>query len=113
MKGVVVVLSTAGVAMAADPGGPAGFVRPPWPNPTRGSLSFEFALRSAGRARATVFDVRGREVAVPLDRALEAGAWRAAWDGLTRAGSPAAPGVYYLRLELPGRVTTRAVAVVH
>src|SRR5262249_47235073 len=81
---------------------------PPHPNPSHGATSFRFALSTAGRARAEVFDVRGRRVATVLDRDLGAGAWDAAWDGKD-GGSLAAPGVYYLRLQLPGPIPGRTI----
>jgi plastocyanin len=105
MHGVVVVKATA--AVDAVPGAPAlGFVSPPGPNPTRATTSFRFALSRPGHARADVYDVRGGLVATVLDRELAAGTWDAAWDA-----SRAKPGIYYLRLTLPGRSESRSIVV--
>ena len=100
MSGVVVVRSATG-APPSSPGGALGFTATPAPNPTRAGVRFRYALREPGRARAQVFDARGRLVAVVLDRDLGAGSYSAACDGRDRRGALAAPGVYYLRLSVP------------
>jgi len=109
MKGVVKVQSTASVTPGGG-SGPSGFLGSPWPNPTRGTTSFRFALATAGHARAEAFDVRGRRVATVMDRDLAAGSWTAAWDGRV-AGRTAPAGVYYLRLAVPGRNDVRSIIV--
>ena len=111
MKGVVVVKSLAGVPSPGDPGRNLGFLDPPWPNPTRGTASFRFALARDGRARAIVYDLEGRRVAVPLDLDMTAGTHSASWDGLTSSGARAPAGVYVLRLEVPGASQTRLLTV--
>lgn len=109
MKGVVVVSSVTGVG---SPGrGRIGFTAPPFPNPSRSVVSFDFAVATPGRVRAEVFDARGRRVAVILDRQFEAGTYPATWDGRTHDGTAAAAGVYYFRLSVPGRTETRSVTI--
>ncbi|MFI5371806.1 MAG: plastocyanin/azurin family copper-binding protein, partial [Candidatus Eisenbacteria bacterium] len=99
MRGVVVVKSLAGVR----PGGAAraGFVGDPAPVPSRGGVSFRFALVREGHVRAEVFDVRGRRVSVALDRESGAGTFDGSWNGRTSSGTRATSGVYYLRLAVP------------
>ncbi|HYV66272.1 MAG TPA: FlgD immunoglobulin-like domain containing protein, partial [Myxococcales bacterium] len=109
MKGVVIVTATSAV------GGPfregPGFTSSPAPNPARRGVTFDFALQQAGRARAEVFDAAGRRVAVVLDRDLGAGPHVGTWDGRTETGGHASPGLYYLRLTLPGYSGSRPVAI--
>ena len=108
MKGVVVVSSTTGVPLA----GPAlGFTSAPAPNPARAGVTFGFALREAGRARAEVFDAGGRRVALALDRDLDAGPHVGTWDGRVNGGAKAGPGLYYVRLRIPGFSGSRAVVI--
>ena len=109
MKGVVVVSGTATVGTPG--GGRIGFTAGPLPNPSRSAVSFGFAVAKPGRVRAEVFDVRGRRIAVILDRSFDAGSYPATWDGRTRDGAAAAAGVYYLRLNVPGRIQTRPVTI--
>lgn len=111
MRGVVMVQSTADVAPVPGGAGGAGFAAPPWPNPSRGTTAFRFALPVAGHARATVVDVVGRLVAIPLDRDLAAGTYAAAWDGDRRDGTPAPAGVYFLSLAVPHATQSRRIVV--
>jgi len=111
MKGAVRVLPAVGVTPLPGGSERLGFLAAPAPNPTTGRVAFRFALPTAGRATAAVYDVRGRRVATVLDDALAAGTYGAAWDGKTADGVAAAPGVYRLRLELPGYGESRQVVV--
>lgn len=109
MKGVVVVTAAAAVPAPGEPR--LGFAAAPWPNPTRGTVSVRFGLARAGPARLDVVDARGRRIVTPLDGWLDAGPYAQDWDGRTADGARAAPGVYYLRLRLPGYEATRAVVL--
>ena len=108
-RGVVVVQSLTGVPPSHPHG--SGFVSDPSPVPSRSGVTFRFAMTRAGRARAEVFDVRGRRVAVAFDQERGVGTFGGAWDGRTGAGSRVASGVYYLRLVLPGSTATRRVVI--
>jgi flagellar hook assembly protein FlgD len=83
----------------------------PAPNPSRRGVTFAFAMREAGRARAEVFDAGGRRVALVIDGDLPAGSHAAAWDGRVPGGGPAGPGAYYLRLQLPGYASSRTIVI--
>ena len=76
---------------------PAGLhLGPVFPNPGRGPMT---ATYRGDVAKAEVFDVQGR-----LVRSLEVPPGPAGvlvWRGLTRAGGPAAPGLYFLRVSGP------------
>jgi hypothetical protein len=61
------------------------------PNPARGKATIIFDLPESGRAKLTVYDIAGREVAAPVDRELPARTYEAEVSGL-------APGVYIYRL---------------
>ncbi len=109
MKGVVIV-GNGGAAV--PPVAPAlGFASMPAPNPTRSGIAFRYALPAAGHARATVLDAQGRRVATLVDADMPAGTWHVSWDGRIQ-NAPAAPGVYHVRLELPGFDEVRQVSLV-
>jgi plastocyanin len=110
MKGAVVVLSTADVAPLGAAAG-LGFVTAPAPNPTHGTASFRFAVARAGRVRLAVLDTQGRRIAAPLDREFAAGSYAAAWDGRDLAGRAVPSGAYLLRLEVPGSVQVKLIAL--
>jgi plastocyanin len=111
MKGVVIVSEPAGVGPGAAVR--AGFLAPPWPNPSRAGVNVRFALARAGRAKLEVLDAQGRQVALVLDRDLPAGETPASWDGRSAHGQNVAPGVYFLRLSAPDLTDTRRVSIEH
>ena len=79
----------------------------PFPNPFTRETSFRLGLPRETAVRLTVLDVAGRRVATIADQVLPAG-WRLlSWNpGTVR------DGLYFVRLEVDGRVwTTRAALV--
>jgi hypothetical protein len=91
---------SAPTGVGGDPRGSAHGLRleAPRPSPSRGTASLRFSLPKAGRAILEVFDVRGRRVAVALDRTLEAGSHVAGFSA--PVNSPG--GVYFCRLSFGG-----------
>ncbi|MCH7638478.1 MAG: T9SS type A sorting domain-containing protein, partial [Bacteroidetes bacterium] len=77
------------------------------PNPVRTNANVAFRLGRFAHVRVAVYDLRGREVAVLVDRSLAAGRHVAQFrtDGL-------ASGSYVFRLEVDGKVQTQRVTVV-
>ncbi|MEP0545587.1 MAG: M36 family metallopeptidase [Rhodothermales bacterium] len=80
---------------------------PVTPNPAFGDARVGYALTTPGPVRLTVFDVRGRTVAVLADGVRGAGRHAERLDTRTWAS-----GVYLLRLEAGGTVQTRRFTVV-
>jgi hypothetical protein len=73
------------------------------PNPFRQSTTLSFALtRAFPRVLLKIHDVRGRRLRTIPRGALEAGPHHVVWDGLEEGGTPAAPGIYFVRLEGAG-----------
>jgi choice-of-anchor C domain-containing protein len=80
---------------------PHGFaftLAPAAPTPLRDASRISFTLPAAARARLSVVDIRGREVAVLADGALDSGPHELSWDGVTRGGR-VEPGLYFLVLR--------------
>ncbi len=84
---------------------PAPSVRA-WPNPFARAATVEVSLAHTARVRADVFDVAGRRVARLVDRRLEAGRHRIAWNP---RGIDAPPGVYFVRVRAGARVEVRKI----
>jgi hypothetical protein len=78
-----------------------------YPNPFNPKTTIAFDLSSAGRARLTVFDLLGREVARPVDGWVDAGRHEAVFDG-----SGCASGMYYYRLTAGRRIAQRSMVLV-
>ena len=77
------------------------------PNPFYPATEFRFHLAAGGPARLAVYDVRGREVALLVDKALSAGEHRMEW-----RPSGLRSGVYFYVLDALGRKTTRKCVLI-
>jgi len=82
----------------------------PWPNPGSAPIRFQLDVPVALTAKVSIFDVKGR-----LIRRLDypAGSHLGIWDGYDGGGRRAPAGVYFLRLDGSGPVTTRKVVLLH
>ncbi len=74
------------------------------PNPARGELHVDFALRDGGEPSFEVIDLAGRRVASLTTGGRSAGQWSIAWHPQDETGKPLAPGVYFLRMRLGERI---------
>jgi hypothetical protein len=66
------------------------------PNPSSGIISFELTGRSDREAELKIYDTSGRLIE---DRRVPGTQTRVFWDGRTRAGAPAASGIYFARIR--------------
>ena len=73
-----------------------------YPNPFNPSTSIEFEIPGTTAVKLKVFDVLGRVVAVLVDATLQGGRHSISWNAASMSS-----GVYYYRLETPGKVLTR------
>lgn len=73
------------------------------PNPARAGTHIEYTLSRRAPVRLQLLDLAGRVVADMDDQTREAGVYRTQWNGQTRDGRKAAPGVYLVRFEVDGR----------
>lgn len=86
---------------------PSGFrLDPNYPNPFNPETTFRFTLPEAGEITLRIFDLLGREVAVPASGRYGAGEHRVRFrpDGL-------ASGVYFCRLEAGDLIRTRKIVI--
>ncbi len=82
------------------------------PNPARANARLEYALPRTGRVALALFDAQGRRVRTLLDGVLPAGRGSVAWDGRDQGGAAVGSGLYFVRLEMEGRVLARRMAYV-
>jgi flagellar hook assembly protein FlgD len=61
--------------------------------------------------RLDLYDVHGRLVCTLVDGPRSAGTHLARWDGHDTAGTPAAAGIYFLRLEAAGGTRNGRIAL--
>lgn len=69
------------------------------PNPFNPSTTIRFSIGVPGPARLVVYDASGREIAVLLDREVEAGEHTVQWNGTNSRGNPVSSGIYFYRLD--------------
>jgi len=82
------------------------------PNPFNPGTVIGYELIKSGHVSLRIYDLLGREVAVPVEGMKDSGHHRAAWNGTDSSGSPAASGVYLYRLETGGYAETRRMMLV-
>jgi hypothetical protein len=82
------------------------------PNPFNGETRILFNLPSEGRVRLSVFDARGRKIAVLLRGSCAPGLHVVRWGGEDGAGQPLPSGAYVARLEACGEVRMRKILMV-
>jgi hypothetical protein len=69
-----------------------------YPNPFRETAEIRYHVRSPGRIRLEILDVRGRCVATLVDRFEEPGTRSVSWGGTDDRGRRVSPGLYLCRL---------------
>lgn len=108
--GLVEAYAPAQAVAVAPPAAPAGFrLDPAYPNPFATAVTLPFSVDAPGPVRLDVYDLRGRRVAVLLDRSLAPGPHTVAWDGRRADGRRAAAGAYVYRLRVGGRQAVRTL----
>ncbi len=80
---------------------------PPRPNPARRSVTLAWTLPAPGFVHLEVLDVAGRHIRTLVDGMQDVGPGRSRWDGSADSGPPAAPGVYFVRMNAMGRLLVR------
>ncbi len=75
----------------------------PSPNPFNPATTIAYTLATPGRVTIRVHDIAGRVVRTLVDEERVAGEHAVVWDGTTDGNTPAASGVYFVRMESGGR----------
>ena len=107
-----------GTATAAVDGGaenPAspelGMLEANVPNPFSAETQIAYRMAQGGRHRLAIYDVQGRQVALLADGVEGAGRHTLRWGARGDDGQRLAAGIYFLRLELDGRVESRKMVI--
>jgi len=97
------------LAQSSGPGGLS--LRLASSSPSRGGMSFRFAIPADGAVRLAIYDIQGRRVATVLDQTLAAGSRTARWDGRDIQGKLVASGAYFAKLEAAGEAQMQKLLV--
>lgn len=88
---------------------PEEFVlHPPYPNPSNGQVTVEYALPNEADVTITVYNALGQRVAVLEESPQTAGNHQIQWS----AGSQLSSGTYFIRLDADGQTDTEQVVIV-
>ena len=92
---------------------PAGdlVVASAYPNPFRPALTIRYALPRVSEVEITIHDAQGRRIAGVEHGVREAGSHTATWNAREAGGAAREPGIYFVRLDVNGTITTRRVAL--
>lgn len=82
-----------------------------YPNPFRFSTRLNFAIPQAEHVRLTVYDLSGRLVRLLADEEMAPGQHGLDWDGTDEDRRPVPNGVYFCRLQRPGREEHRRMTL--
>lgn len=80
------------------------------PNPARRSVQVRYSVPTPQNVSITIYNITGRLVTSIFEGHAPAGPGELIWNGTTRSGVPASPGVYFCRI-VNGH-TSRSVRVV-
>ncbi len=81
------------------------------PNPFNPSTTISYSLEQQARVKLAVYDLRGRTVAVLVDRVQDEGDYDVLWDGKDRSGRRLPSGVYIYRLRAGESQITRKMVM--
>lgn len=83
-----------------------------YPNPVTSQAQVEYSLQTPGQVNLSVYDVTGRMVREVVSGLQPAGVYKAFWDGRGQGGRLASTGVYFIKLNTPGRSKTARIVLV-
>jgi len=75
------------------------------PNPFNPRTRISFDIPAETRARLTVFDMRGRQIAILLDGSVPSGTLTRDWNGTDDLGRSQPGGIYLFQLQTPEKTT--------
>jgi FlgD Ig-like domain len=80
--------------------------------PSRGPVGLRLALPTSATVRVEIYDASGRRVRLVAAGEYPAGVHDLDWDTRDDGGHALASGLYFARLDTPGRMITRRIALV-
>jgi hypothetical protein len=99
----VTVTGQGPVGVGDQPLAQTSWLGPAAPNPAHGPTRITYRLSEPGRVSLVIYDTHGRRVRGLVAAMVEAGERSAEWDGLDDDGRRVASGLYFYRLEVPGK----------
>ena len=106
------IVYTAGSGGVENPAPSVNFA-PPFPQPSRGSVTLTFELSTSSTVHLAIYDIRGRRVRTLIGgESRSAGSHPTVWDGLDDHGRAAPSGYYVARLDIGSQARSHPVLLV-
>jgi len=70
-------------------------------------------LLTSARVKASLFDQAGVFLGQMMDSTLAPGVWPIEWDGKNSTGQSVSPGVYYMSIDIEGRIEKKKILLRH
>ncbi|KPL18982.1 MAG: hypothetical protein AMJ92_05285 [candidate division Zixibacteria bacterium SM23_81] len=70
-----------------------------YPNPFNASTQISYSISREARVLLAIYNVRGQQVAILLDKEQSPGTYQATWDGRDAFGNQTASGIYFCHLR--------------
>ena len=83
-----------------------------YPNPFNPSTTIMYDLPEAGYTRLMIYDLLGREVAILVNKNMDAGYYNARWDGRNQYGQSVGAGMYFYQIQSNGFIRTHKMLLV-
>lgn len=83
-----------------------------YPNPFNPATTITFDVGRPSNIKIVIYDILGREVRQLTDRKFTAGRHSEIWNGTDNVNSPAASGVYFVRMEADEFVSVKKILLV-
>lgn len=82
-------------------------VMPNYPNPFNSTTALRFQIPEACQVAVRVFNLKGQEIVVLMNKKLNRGIYQIEWDGKDLFGSFVGSGIYFYQVEASSQVLTR------
>jgi len=107
------------VTVVAETGGSTGLpldfaLEQNYPNPFNPATTIAFAIYASGASQVaslTIHNLLGQKLRTLVNRTLAAGSYIAVWDGKDEQQRQVPSGVYFYRLRVGDRVSTRTMTL--
>jgi hypothetical protein len=83
-----------------------------YPNPFNPSTNIAFSIPEQGFTRLSIYNIKGQKVKDILSSDLAQGHHKAVWDGKDSNNHSVSSGIYFIRLESGGKVSTRKAMLI-
>ena len=78
-----------------------------YPNPFNPVTNIKFEIPKTSYVRISVYDISGREIDVPVNEQLQAGAYSITWNGALHSS-----GIYFYRMKVDGFSDTKRMILI-